>query len=522
MKSGVVVLTLGLLNPVSGQLVTTVPDFPVSDVTGAPVYRPHVSVHPTDGSFLISWGDDRFGSGSGGRLAGIGDIFVSRFAPDGTTNLADSRVGDVHFGFFSEFSMYDSSPLLMPNGDILAAYHVDARTTVQSIKYDDLYFSTYSATGQSIVLDRQVNMAGGSASGYAYQPTAVRFGANILFTFRYYVNDLYHIGVAVVDGSTYVLDGDATVIDNATTGSRGVPAVASNGTRTIVAWADSRNDADGDIYAQMFQGTSTSGTNIKVNDDAGARYNQYPRAAINASGRGVVVWIDTRDNAAGDLFGQVYDSNGNAVGQNIKLTSSNSALWEYPPGVGMDATGNFVVTWTDSVAGGAWRAKTRLFNEAGTPVTGILELTFPISESIQPDVAVEPDGRATFTWVDGRLDGNNGRIFAKRAQLTVTSTEDEPNEIPAAFSVRQNFPNPFNPATTILIQLAEPSHLHAAVYDVLGRQVAVLADEDRAAGPQMLVWEAGDRPAGSYLCRVRATSPGGGQRDRSIRMVYLR
>jgi hypothetical protein len=46
----------------------------------------------------------------------------------------------------------------------------------------------------------------------------------------------------------------------------------------------------------------------------------------------------------------------------------------------------------------------------------------------------------------------------------------------AAFRVAQNFPNPFNPATTITYELPGPSHVSLIVYDMLGRQVAILVN----------------------------------------------
>lgn len=214
-------LCFGIASLLPAQLVTTVADFAVSDQTNAYVYRPRISVHPTDGSFLISWGDERFGSGSAGRLAGIGDIFIGRYSATGAQTLTNSRIGDIKFGFFSDFSLYSSSPLLRPNGAMVVAYHVDARTTIESIKYDDAYFSAYSTEGQTLVLDRQLNSVNNSASGYAYQPSVVAFGSDLLFVFRYYLDGLYHIGATVVNGTTAELSGNTVVIDNATSGSRG-------------------------------------------------------------------------------------------------------------------------------------------------------------------------------------------------------------------------------------------------------------------------------------------------------------
>ena len=76
-------------------------------------------------------------------------------------------------------------------------------------------------------------------------------------------------------------------------------------------------------------------------------------------------------------------------------------------------------------------------------------------------------------------------------------------------SLGQNTPNPFNPVTTIRFSLAEKGHVRVAVYDVDGRQVRVLVDEEREAGPHSLTWD-GKNDAGQglasgvYFVRYRA------------------
>jgi hypothetical protein len=70
-----------------------------------------------------------------------------------------------------------------------------------------------------------------------------------------------------------------------------------------------------------------------------------------------------------------------------------------------------------------------------------------------------------------------------------------------------NVPNPFNPETTIRFELAEAGHARVAIYDVTGRQVIVLADEQLAAGPQTRLWRGRDSSgravaSGAYYVRL--------------------
>ncbi|MDM7926039.1 MAG: T9SS type A sorting domain-containing protein, partial [bacterium] len=71
---------------------------------------------------------------------------------------------------------------------------------------------------------------------------------------------------------------------------------------------------------------------------------------------------------------------------------------------------------------------------------------------------------------------------------------------PAAFTLSQNFPNPFNPGTLIRFTLPKAGFVRMRVTDVLGRQAALLAAGHYAAGPHSVRWDASGLSAGVYLC----------------------
>lgn len=77
---------------------------------------------------------------------------------------------------------------------------------------------------------------------------------------------------------------------------------------------------------------------------------------------------------------------------------------------------------------------------------------------------------------------------------------------PHAFELRQNYPNPFNPTTTILFTLDKSGFVLLNVYDVLGRKVATLVNEEKKAGDYAVQWNASDVPAGVYMYRLQSGS----------------
>lgn len=81
-----------------------------------------------------------------------------------------------------------------------------------------------------------------------------------------------------------------------------------------------------------------------------------------------------------------------------------------------------------------------------------------------------------------------------------TSSADLPDKI----VLGQNFPNPFNPATVISFALPKDTYVKLVIYDMLGREVARLADEDMDAGYHSVTWNAANVSSGVYVYRLTA------------------
>lgn len=85
------------------------------------------------------------------------------------------------------------------------------------------------------------------------------------------------------------------------------------------------------------------------------------------------------------------------------------------------------------------------------------------------------------------------------------TTSTESNELVTRFSLEQNYPNPFNPTTTIQFSLPNEGHTKLTVFDVLGREVAVLVDDLMTVGSHTLSFDAGSQLAsGVYLYRLQS------------------
>jgi hypothetical protein len=111
-------------------------------------------------------------------------------------------------------------------------------------------------------------------------------------------------------------------------------------------------------------------------------------------------------------------------------------------------------------------------------------------------------------WMDNRTGDASGsklNIYAQRidSQGGLTAVGEEGN-IPAHFALNQNFPNPFNPSTTLSFELSVLSHVDLRVFDLLGREVAVLVNEEKMPGTYTVTWNAKGAASGIYFYTLRA------------------
>ncbi len=78
--------------------------------------------------------------------------------------------------------------------------------------------------------------------------------------------------------------------------------------------------------------------------------------------------------------------------------------------------------------------------------------------------------------------------------------------IPKSFSLEQNYPNPFNPMTNVKFQMPNSGFVKLTVFDVLGREVSTLVNEQLQAGVYEVNWDAGNHPSGVYFYRMETSA----------------
>ena len=101
------------------------------------------------------------------------------------------------------------------------------------------------------------------------------------------------------------------------------------------------------------------------------------------------------------------------------------------------------------------------------------------------------------------VESNVATVLITIDPISRASTEDER---PFAYALAQNYPNPFNPTTTISYTIQEPEFVRLSVYDLLGREVAVLVSEVQIPGIHQVQFDASALSSGMYVYRIESGS----------------
>ena len=109
------------------------------------------------------------------------------------------------------------------------------------------------------------------------------------------------------------------------------------------------------------------------------------------------------------------------------------------------------------------------------------------------------------------ISGNNlfagtygGGVWGRPLSEMITSVSILPGEIPQEFTLEQNYPNPFNPITKIRFQVPHRSHVSLKVFDVQGKEVATLVNEELQSGSYETAFDGTRLSSGVYFFQLRA------------------
>jgi hypothetical protein len=153
-------------------------------------------------------------------------------------------------------------------------------------------------------------------------------------------------------------------------------------------------------------------------------------------------------------------------------------------------------------------------------VSDFLEISVAKDGSLTPIKMYDGEGRLNFHGdlliTEGGF-GSEGFIFRVSADQTNSTSINEPTTIPSQISLHQNYPNPFNPSTNIKFKLPETDQVVLKVYNMLGKEVRTLVNDQMAAGSYSINFRAAGLPSGNYIYRLKV-----GEKQFTKKMVLIK
>lgn len=118
------------------------------------------------------------------------------------------------------------------------------------------------------------------------------------------------------------------------------------------------------------------------------------------------------------------------------------------------------------------------------------------------DVALQADGKILIAGEAALSASDNDLAVVRLNNTVLTAAEDRDGSVPSVLSLGQNYPNPFNPETTLRFTVPSPGHITLSVYDLLGREVAVLMNGRAETGTHAVRFNGAGLASGLYLARL--------------------
>ena len=97
-------------------------------------------------------------------------------------------------------------------------------------------------------------------------------------------------------------------------------------------------------------------------------------------------------------------------------------------------------------------------------------------------------------------------VWRRSLEGMMLPVEDDKSNLPNEYSLMQNYPNPFNPSTSINYKISKPCPVQLRVFDLLGREMAVLVNEEKSAGSYNVSFNASHLPSGIYYYQLKTAS----------------
>jgi photosystem II stability/assembly factor-like uncharacterized protein len=307
-----------------------------------------------------------------------------------------------------------------------------------------------------------------------------------------------------------------------TLGPAGVYLTTNNGVNWTIANSGITNQT---IHALAFNGATllagSNGSGVYKSTDNGASWQPSNTGLSDLSVHALLVASGRAFAGTGSTSttGGVFISTDNGATWSLPATSPTNIRSLATNGIGLFAATNGAGVYKSTDNGATWSAAN----------TGLTHMSVRVIISSGANLFAGTNGGGVYLSTNSGANWsqiNTGLTSLSILSLATNSTTlyagtqtggvwtrplsqvvavDEPGvSAPTSFTLEQNYPNPFNPTTMLSFTIPSSSLVTLKVFDVLGREVATLVNEDKAAGRYSVDWNAASYASGLYFYRLSA------------------
>lgn len=290
------------------------------------------------------------------------------------------------------------------------------------------------------------------------------------------------------------------------------PRIFSDGNNgAVYCWRDDRSSSGlstGFIQRQNSAGTYLFPVNGSAVSTTAGNNHFDPVAAVSNTGETYAIWMETNSlQSLNGVYGQKFSTSGGRqwTDNGMVFVALNS---KQPANMSIYSKNGSMIGYYNELQSGT-NYLIKAFIADGNGVLGwggsILTPCSLLSSKTRLNAVINNAGMSILSWQDNRNDG--GGIYAQNINFDgtpIVGITPVSNIVPDKFGLSQNFPNPFNPTTKINFDIASAGDVQLKIYDILGREVALLVNENLHSGSYSVELNAANIPSGIYFYKLTA------------------
>ena len=449
-----------------------------------------------------------FDGSSGSKL-----IRLNRYDTDFNPLWGDSGI----FVYESSAEQRRVEILPLPFGNNFCVFWSEIR---DEFEYD-IFLQVFNQNGESFLQDGGVRIVDGSWVDNYVEAVMVTPSGDIML---FWVEDIWGAGTLkynfITDSGTIGTNGitGGYTLSNSGDPENLVLAGFSFGEVAVVAWEELHNFSK-DIYVNKVSddGTLASSTGIAVTSEANDQSNIE---IIRGNNKALIVWEDFANGIDFNITGQIIDVNSMAlIGDNIAICHED--LYQGSPTLAYDGDGRFIVAWEDErgvdnvdpALSGGLDVYVQIVTEEGLQYQeGGVAVASEYHDQSLPQLQHlyfndYGDPVWMLYWIDMRSSGKEDlkNLYAQGIEIVESSIEDD--FVPTEFKVSAAYPNPFNGAVALDVEISEVGPVIFSITNILGQMEYQQTLLPTRAGKFQITWNGRDQmqkeiPSGIYFYSV--------------------